>query len=1652
MKFQTKTNFRVFALVVILTFFIVMSYILCKQTLDENSINADITESKWEYYCSAPSDSRSLTTTMSFDYKVSGESSLDLIQESDSRSFLLPVANISTVEEAHEYSYSFNGKYDNTKYTGRYDTSENNDTGSQRDLCIGNSVTTLSSTDIKLTQIVTYEFSLEFSDEMKAAVQNKRVEFAVNSLLINDIYMGATEYNLRGDLKTGNFTSQVKSSTFNVDLYYNSSVKMYSSPADPWKSPDRGKTGDKEKIEYAPSISSKIWFTPSANSKLDLTLTLTLAGEQSAWVQWGNYFVINSAPKIEIGVRYKTSDIAFKTETNDATAGYIDTFLGGSSDHDQTGANITYKVGIDSAYGESFIKAKAVANPGYCFLFWQPAKGTTFTNHDAYKPEVVPIALYNHPYSEVVDGKLTYVAVFEEIKYTDLSADHNLSYSYNGVGQGPRAYLTYNFPFTHQAQHMYSSISGNYWDNATNQTSSATLILNKPVVVDEYNYTITFARTIDDTYFLVGKKEDVQYEINKYKPSGSITENGVSLKTYYFGQTISSDYIQSQLEDGQSYLSDNYVLGSNNVPLGKLLGSYKFENSEYNNFMSENIRLVSNAAAQKIIFTPNDSNNIDPITLTGSVTITVTKTTLRIGYFYNGTFSEGLNSVELNTLTYGQNRIQLGVETKLVLYNPYIAEDELQSELQSMNDSKFAYAPFSVTDWGIITQRPAATEKPTEATLQLSLSGNIPNTSTSFSSVYNLPNEQIIIKYNVVKASLVFGGEENKKLTFKYNNYLGALSTVYSNIILMYGQGLKSVDITSTGTIGSNVEGYIDSGEIRFSWYKQNEGGAFLDENLADYYEQNFLTVLDSTNPNGTTKNYYCIKADWMKVGGDAENPNYESLIFYNQSITIEKAKLNSGVQFQQSTEVDSENPVVKSIIYGQNVANALSTNINVGTTLNVVNQDLEVYYKIEWIIDNGGNSIATLSNYPYALVENSGQYAVKVTILKWNGLSYVTDSDNYEQNGVFTRNETGGAFAFALLSVTRATQNFYLKIDNNLVELNNMNLVSSMIAINDNVYEEKTENLVINGDTDIDLETLYIKDNNTIKIVLYTSAVMYKQSETLNISAKAVATVSAHYPNIYSVTSEPVSNYSIEYISGSPYTRIEFTILLAQKAATTFGVLSLKLGQYDSGYELNNPSGGNYFSKEWNPAQNNDPFTIFIKANKNPEGIKAENIYNPDDSTDVQLYSYKEFYGDPIKIEPLSTVPGVLSYPANDDYITIKEDMNTDNETYLITSITTGSYKLLYTAPGYVDINNPIAVTPYMPINQEIWIYFAKKQSTVNILINSKINTKYTYGELSPEVNYTTNGFVDGDFDEIKPLVKLYFLSDNSDYKSNVILNVNEYYIGAFIDSFSSVIEGFSLEDIAKAKDIAKRYNITFNPVKIEVDPKTVIITFTDSSQFTIDNEIKVFEIDYFDDKLLNANNYPYTYTFVGILEGEDLNEVIGDELTRPSVRAMNTSNPSEHYPISARPDAGTYEIKLYVPVNCPAVNYEFDIERAILRVKTRDATLNFDEVEQDYTSTSYTFVNNAKVSGIKGATSPTGSLIIKFLKTGTVVSENTEFLTSLQHAGVYDVYVSYLSGNLDNYNDTDKVFSEYITINRIDPIVTLPSHNSTYDGIQIT
>ncbi|MDR0752145.1 MAG: hypothetical protein LBF12_06175, partial [Christensenellaceae bacterium] len=1500
---------------------------------------------------------------------------------------------------------------------------------------------------------------------MWAAVQNQRVDFSIANVTMNNVIVetartqfrpystSGTTYNCNTGISSpsSHWGTQVIRSVAlngNPDMAYsiaNPSELNTSNSAMSLKAAGTPTTAP----NFAYSGFSGKRFTPTSN-KIQIDLEVKLAEHFQSWWTMGTFMYITSSPTIVLNMKYKTSNIEFKT--NNAVYGNV---IIPNYDNSPKSSITFTPSDLNSMNGDYLLAGQAVPNNGYVFLYWKKAVGDT-EEKNIYNLSFNTTRLYNHNYNDATDGKIVYEAIFDELKITDL-INNTTNYVYNGVGQGPRIFVDY--PFTdinHQVVHSYKAQSGTTFTSVNVQINSTTQSLEKadtdlliakiPRNSGSYVYTAEVKRLINGTYTTVGllnNNREINFSISRYTPTASVVENDVTLAPYYYGQKISSSYLISPISTtfNSVFLKDSYIRGENNQIIGEITGSYSFENNTYN---TGTTRLISTVFGATIKFVPIDPN-IETIILSGSINIGITKTTLKLGYV-DPSFNLGISNLQLNVLTYGQTRDNLGVQNKIVLYNPYTYDDPI-----AIQDPQFTYVPYQISSWGIIDERPATTEQLSNATLQFTLSGNMPESVNSWNTVYNLPTEQIEVKYQVNKASLVFSGQEDQKLTFKYNDYKNATNTVYSNIVLMYGQGLKAVTITPSGTIASNVQGYIDSGIIKFAWYKQNEYGG-QGESMSDYYEQKLLTVLDSTNPYGATKNYYCIKADWMIVDGSTENSNYEPIYFYNQSITITKAKLNDKSKFEQSTESgDETKPVIKWITYGEHVNNALSTNVNVGTTLNIVNQDLEVYYKIEWITDSQGGSIAMLTNYPYALVENSSQYAVKITILKWNGSSYVTDSDNYEQNGVFARNETGGAFAYASLVVTRATQQFYLEVDNSLVNVTNSNLIKSMINVNDNIFEEKTENLVIESDKNIDLETIYIATNNQFKIVIYTSAVIYKGEEILSITGKAAATLTAFYPAIYNVTSEPVVNYSIECFSGIPYSKIEFTITLSPRAADP-GVLSLRIGQYDSGFELSNPTDGNYFSKEWNPAiSESDPFTIFIKINKNPKGIKPQNIYNPDDNSVEQLYSYKEYYGSSILIEPLAAVPGTLSYPKNDGYITITQDLNATNETYLITSTTIGSYKLLYTAPGHVNLITPLN-DPYMPINQEIWIYFAKKQSTVNILIDSKTATKYTYGELSPTVNYGTVGFLNDDFDAIKALIKLYFMSDNSDYKSNVILNAKEYFINASIDFDSTNISGIDNETLKNAREIAKRYNITFNPVKIEVEPKTIIITFTDSSQFTIDNEIKIFEIDYFDDNLYDANNYPYTYTFVGILEGEDLNEVIGDELTRPSVRAMNTTNSVEYYPISARPSAGSYEIQKYEPDNCPAVNYTFNIERAILRVKTRDVTLDFDEAAQNYTSSSYTFESNARFSGIEGATSPTGNLIIKFLKTGTVVSENTEFLTSLQHAGVYDVYVSYLSGNLDNYNNTDKVFSEYIIINRIDPIVTLPSHNSTYDGIQIT
>ncbi|MDR0751819.1 MAG: hypothetical protein LBF12_04465, partial [Christensenellaceae bacterium] len=1670
MKLRVAKTLLVFIILIVLFLFIAVSFLIAKfdQNHNHDGIALAVVDGNWTYdlkdNISQSAGYSDLTTYLNGTYNK--EIKYENLNSGQISNFTYTFDAIPLKKPSETANpsvtpwmeYAYNNTYNETEFkkdnmTGTpHSTAQNGSPdGSNIDVGIGSSKKTLAGKMVRFYTIISYNLNITFDDTLIEAMKNNRVEFRLTQCNLTDLYLGQTEKDLQFSYVSTDSGVSISDLKNAINTDYNSTeLKTFYSRG--LENETINFPGPGIEIKYTNKDINYIdnnddnWFTPtfSLNDKnITIQLQTSHSNEPDDWYTKGTYCYITTPPVIVLSMRYKLSEIEFKVNN---------TNYGSIVAPDQGGSH-TYEVDLESKYNGVTLAATAVSKNGYAFLYWTSQQNV---GDNYFSPELSVIPLYEHNKNDDSGGKITYEAVFEQIRFTDLLNEQHSEYYYTNTGQGPRAYLAYAFGegVTNKVTHKYGDDPSQSKDVTT--TSSASISgfdQIKPKVVGQYKYSVTFYRLIEInqnyTYVSVGETT-TNYEIKKHTPSAST--DIIQLDPYYYGQKLTTSIIKLADGSNNAYVSDTKVQGIDS----KIQGKFWFADNEYN---SGETRLKTTRYGVQIKFIPTDTININEIILDNTVTLTVLKTTLKLGYLNENALIPGLEGLNLNVINYGQLRTDLGITDKIILYNEYTYNDS-----NALSDPYFGYVPYTISDWGGIQNRPASTTL-TTVNLSFALNSYIGESQTSYSSVYNLPLGNITIGYTVNKAKLVFEVLNEKVIKYQYNHYLNymnenVLSTVYNNenIELMYGQGLKVINISSTGKINSNVPSYIDTGTIRFSWYSQV--GGVIGDSLTDYYEQKLLNVSDSTNPSNTQNpKYYCLKAEWMNVDGNAVNTNYEPYYMYNQSIIIVKAKLNESIDFAQSTE--SGNPditVVRPIIYGTSVNSALSQNYNIGTTLNLINKDLEVYYKIEWIVDKQSGSVANLENYPYALVSDSASYPVQITVYKKpiSGSDWIIDDDNYEQNGVFTRNENGQPFSYAKLTVNHAEQEFYVMVGDELAALNNANLTKSLVEYNDYIYEETTVGLKIGSDTNIDIETLYVDGKNTFNIILYTSAVIYKgdnQFADINGVNKAGVTITPLDPLNYNNIVFSTATYSLEYFNGTPYTRINLILTLAPNAKTTPGVVSFVLGQYDSGHELTNPIGGNYKSKEWNPLQLvGDPYTLFIKLNKKPTGLKAASIKNPDDNTDTRLYSYSVTYGDYVEITPGAQVKGSLECAEEYNQIEIV-DQSDEVEKYYILASATGAYNLIYTAPGHVDTSKPLS-NPYMPVSENIWIYVAKKSANVNLALVDNNAFSITYGTLSPEFKFEEGLYFAGDdFSYIKKVIKLITLGVNSeDYISGLVLPVNTYYIGALIDLESNTIEGLSSDELANARDIANRYKITFNAGEFVVTQKKVTITFTDSSQYTEGGDGKIFEIDYFDDKLLDANTYPYLYEFNGILESENLDDVIGNSTTRPSVRAMTTTDSISYYPISARPDAGSYEIKLYVPVNCPAVNYEFDIERAILRVKTRDVTLDFDEVEQDYTSTSYTFANNAKVSGIKGATSPTGNLIIKFLKTGTVVSENTEFLISLQHAGVYDVYVSYLSGNLDNYNDTDKVFSEYIIINRIDPIVTLPSHNSTYDGIQIT
>jgi hypothetical protein len=1599
---------------------------LSNDPLKINSSNAAVIDGKWNYDFVETSATNTMKVVTSYTDSVT----IGLL-EAGVLSYQLDAATLDIISKSHMNAYNSSQI---TKSESNFKGTFHSNGGSKVNLCYGLNTGTLSGADLKLSSILTYDFTIKFDTELEKAVQSQRAEFYIKKIKV-PITIGGTGINLNNGYTTAATNqygeSQITSLSGTISVDSNDRDSSFSITGNVMPS----MTYQHNPHLYEPNYND--YFVPNT-SGINIKIEYTLADPiQNHW-NAGSYFYVASAPEIEIGLRYKTSTIVFKTE--DSTMGKISSYSYDSLL--ETGNTLEYGVSIKSELSNAPLTAKAIPEKGYCFLYWKAPKGVN-EGVNIYDIEAKPIKLYEHQYTDEVSGKITYEAVFEKMKFTDISYQN---YVYNGVGQGPRAYIDCIFTsIQHTVKHNYgngdysTSITGSDNDNTFNSN------ITRPVNVGSYTYTVSFYRTIGGNSVLIGSLETISYTISKYTPAGSVSENAVTINTYYYGQTFSKSYLSSPKNaSNESYLNDTFILENYNQIKGSITGEFLFSDNDLNNGK----RLESPYYGAQIVFKPTDTTNINQIILSSHVNILITKTTLKLGYLNGTTLTEGLENLSLNAINYGQLREDLGISDKVVLFNPYTYNDS-----NAMASVYFGYVPYDISSWGVIEERPAATDSLTEATLTFTLNQNISGTATPFSTYYELPTETIKVKYLVNKAKLVFIGQEKQQLNFTYTYYTSSTSsitTVSYNIILMYSQGLKAISIAPISPIQSNVIDYIDHGTIRFTWYRQISGLNIDNNNLLDdYYEQKFLTVAESTNANNTQNpNYYCLKAEWLIPDGSAVNSNYESYYFYNQSITISKAELNASVKFEQSTEINSDAPVIKPITYGESVDKALSVNLNKGKTLNVANQDLEVYYKIEWITDleKNTNGISSLNNYPYALVENSGQYPVKISIFKADGETI--DADNYAQDGVFSRNTTGNAFAFASLVVNRASQNFYLMVDGSLVELNNNNLTTVMTNLNEYVYKESTEGLSINydavggkTDTNIELETVYIETNNTFKVVLYTTAVIYRQGETLQISEKAGATLLGFNPSTYQVATVTAINYSLENVKGTYYTKIEYEIRLGTKAVDP-GVIYVKLGQYDSGHELNNPSGGNYNSKEWDP---DDPFTIFVKIYKGASGIASAQYINPDDGADTTLYSYKPTYGTVLEIVPNVAATGNLTYAGTDGLISITLDTDVEFEKYLVTAYSTGAFKLRFTAPGHVNLNNHLD-DPYMPLDITFWIYVQAKSAIVDLIITGQ--TDITYGTGSPSITFNTSNYFEGsDFDSIKQLILLKYLDSSGDYISGTILDVGNYTIQALIDNVSTSVGSLTGDPLEAARLIAKRYKIVFNSAEFIVKRKQVTITFNDSTQYSTQENVKLFTIDYYDANVIDANSYQYKYEYLGLIDKDgSITDLISNPEQRPYFIATLTTDNINFTPISARPNAGEYPLRIVIPIDCPATNYEFILEPAKLVVRQVDVDLDFTKVNQNYTTSAFNFSSNIKVTGIYGASVPTGTASIVYIKSGTI-----DHLTNVQHAGTYSVIVTYTSGNIDNYQKTIRSFDNVITINRIDPSITLNPLNTTYSGYTI-
>ncbi|MDR2266604.1 MAG: hypothetical protein LBE09_03315, partial [Christensenellaceae bacterium] len=1208
---------------------------------------------------------------------------------------------------------------------------------------------------------------------------------------------------------------------------------------------------------------------------------------------------------------------------------------------------------------------------------------------------IEPKKPYEHDYGFGSTEHLVYTANFIRITYTEYT------------DTGPPALYTYNAdPQGHQAQ-MTTGLSDTYKHKYYN-SSGAEIGATKPTNAGSYSYDVVIERNEKNTIVngeltssvsevVVGYATKTQFTIQQYTPSGSTQTLGITIDSYVFGDTVSNDLIKrTSLPTLKGDIDGTYTFVDTSI-LGTKLSATKNE--------------------LQIKFTPSTSfsSNIKGFTLGGYVSIVFTKAALLVGYINdNGVFTTDLNGLKLPTLIYGQGYASLGVPGRLVFKHSTYP-----------NDYSVANSAFTITASGI-ESRPAVTSTGS-FNIGISINSNATfkfnGDDLKYTTAYNLQTPNHTLSYTVIQEVLQFPTSNyngtNYSLQFSVNS-----NTTIGTASITYGQALTSITVAVIANIGSVIgkgsQTALDQGTMQYTWGRMDSSGKF--EPLTDYISGSnikYLTVKEGTNIQNTgNENYYCIQA--VLLDGQGINANYEPYYFKNQVLTIKAAKINNDKIFAAS------------IKYGESVEGALPKDIQSGQAINQINHDLIVYYKIEWNIDDAAG-IQSVSTYPYHVVTTGKRYAVKIVIYKddTNQDDANRDRENYENEGVFTLGHNNTNLQLNLV-VERSTQDFYVMVNGNLVPITSADLTAALTALNPNVNEETSKN-ILDGE-DIDVETVYNSQERTFTIELYTTAVIFNGKDKQGIDQynkldKATSSLTfTTYRPLGGTAVLTTGNISSELYNhtatGTYYTKFTYIVNISSTAADNASILNLKIGQYDSGIVLNNPTGGNYLSKEWTRDSENvtdTPYTIFIKLRSAAAGISDATYLNPEDNSDSQKYSYvTEYGGQEVVITPKTENNGILSFDAeaSSGDVKIITVEGTEIQTFKLETLMPGAVKFIYQADGYVN-QYDVLDKPYIAIYHEFWVYISKKSVTLTVVIDE---TSITYGK-SPSIKVGTPAegtFIGNDFTTVEKDIKFYIYGLNEEFNKDKIYPVVSYSVG--ISNWDEIGEDTS--------NNARFYTVLVSTEDFTVKKKNVDVNFAEGT----------FEIDYCS---TDVTKLTYKLSYDGILEQD----------------AIDTSNnrviildPTTGYEIVTKyAPVGTYNFDLLVWED-PA-NYTYTLQEKSLTIKPVEVIITHESsTNVAYTANIFNFSNKATVTGVTNGTAPLGTVTIKYVLTNGEGGTDGEEISAIRDAGTYSVIVSYKPIINDNYKATEVIFQKCITVETVAPTIQFPELVQKYSGASIT